>query len=280
MTRIEKRARTVRRFVAIGTCSFAGFVLSCASETGRASTGASGAGTGGTNDDGVAGGTAGTPAGGAGGGSAASDAAGGGGASGASGVSGGGGASAGGGTGAQAGASGAGASDGGVSGGGAAGFAGGGGAIGGDVDCAANPCATDQVCIPDSCESGVTTGTCSARDASRCPNGRVCGCDGVIHENRCAAYDAGKRPASLSGCEAPDDALPCNDRYCDRETEACQVVQESLCDGACLPLCPGMRTITTSSCVPLPPTCSPTGRCPCTQTDEGTTIRCQSGCIG
>lgn len=169
------------------------------------------------------------------------------------------------------------------------GDAGSGGAGAELVDCGTDPCSDSEVCVPSAAGCNVTLGQCFAASEAFCTGGAVCGCDGVIYDNRCEAYRAHVALDRVSECEQPAGTIACVDRYCDAGTESCQVVNESRCDGACLALCPGRHTVTYGACVPALPTCdaaececstclSPAAAC--TEGDDGITIVCSSGCVG
>ena len=153
---------------------------------------------------------------------------------------------------------------------------------GGDIDCSKTPCGGGEICQPyaGGCES--TVGRCLPPSAVGCVSGRVCGCDGAIHESYCDALGAGTKPTDLSRCEPPNDAVECLDKYCDLETEACQMNEETTCAaGQCFPDCPGQTTATYSVCVPRPERCEDVDQeqCSCAEKDGGVTIECRTGCV-
>ncbi|HEX9622357.1 MAG TPA: hypothetical protein VF989_19570 [Polyangiaceae bacterium] len=113
-----------------------------------------------------------------------------------------------------------------------------------------------------------------------CAAGKVCGCDGAIHENACAAYAAGTKPQNLAACTRPDGVVPCRDKFCDAATEWCQTTDNSLCPmAACYRGCPGGYTAYSSSCVPQQPMCAPSMLgCACVEGDDGIYIACFTGC--
>jgi hypothetical protein len=51
----------------------------------------------------------------------------------------------------------------------------------------------------------------------------VCGCDGQVHSNACAANMAGVDLDASGDCETPSGFFRCGDRFCDLGFEYCQV---------------------------------------------------------
>lgn len=117
----------------------------------------------------------------------------------------------------------------------------------------------------------------------------MCGCDGVVYDDRCDAYSARVSIANVSECEQPAGTIACFDRYCDASRESCQVVNDSRCDGGCFALCPGRHTVTYGACVPALtscdgaecdcPTCFPPA-VSCSEGADGFTLVCTAGCYG
>ena len=113
-------------------------------------------------------------------------------------------------------------------------------------------CAAEEYCAfePGLCGRGERAGTCRARP--RTCEGRfapVCGCDGVVYEDECAAHRRGVDLSVTGGCKANVvDFVPCGARYCDARREYCEIVLSDVFE---LP--------TDYACRPLPSACMPTG---------------------
>jgi hypothetical protein len=168
------------------------------------------------------------------------------------------------------------------------GGAGSGGAAGDEVDCSIDPCAEGEVCVPNARGCGVTEGRCFEVSEAVCPSGAVCGCDGVIYDDVCEAYAAQVGIDVLSDCDQPEGTIACYDRFCEASSESCRVVNESRCDQGCLPLCPGMHTVTYGACLPKLSSCDDAVcDCPsclpavsCLDDEDGITFTCAAGCAG
>jgi hypothetical protein len=121
--------------------------------------------------------------------------------------------------------------------------------IGGCLSNAA--CPADQYCAfsPGLCGRGPTPGACRARPASCGPErALVCGCDGVVYENECAARVAGVDLAVMGGCKTTQpDWAPCGPRFCDVHTSYCEIYLSDV-----------FEIPTTYTCRPLPAACRPT----------------------
>lgn len=76
----------------------------------------------------------------------------------------------------------------------------------------------------------IESGKCG--DASRCRaveeacDGEellACGCDGAVHESRCAAAMVGLDVQSVRACTAPEGMFACGDRYCRSGSQYCEM---------------------------------------------------------
>ena len=88
-------------------------------------------------------------------------------------------------------------------------------------------CAPNEYCVftPGLCGRGPVPGVCRPRPASCAPaHAPVCGCDGQVHNDECAAQHAGVDLAVMGGCKTvlPDWA-PCGPRFCDVRTRYCEM---------------------------------------------------------
>jgi hypothetical protein len=111
-------------------------------------------------------------------------------------------------------------------------------------------CPADQYCAfsPGLCGRGPTPGACRPRPAA-CGAERslVCGCDGVVYENECAAQVAGVDLAVMGGCKATlADWAPCGPRFCDVRTSYCEIYLSDV-----------FEIPTTYNCRLLPAACHP-----------------------
>lgn len=125
---------------------------------------------------------------------------------------------------------------------------------GGGTACTSSAeCAGDEYCrwIDDSCGVSGLSGQCTPRSDCDNGNGRpVCGCDGAVHDTRCAAQDAGIDVDFLGGCETPAGAFDCGFSFCINGDEYCQQL------GGNDP---------SAECIVLPPVCQPPD-CSCVTT--------------
>jgi hypothetical protein len=111
-------------------------------------------------------------------------------------------------------------------------------------------CGPGEFCAfsPALCGRGPVPGSCKPRPAS-CGKDHtpVCGCDGKIHDDECAAHAAGVDLDVTGSCKAvlPDWA-PCGPRYCDVRTSYCEIYLSDV-----------FEIPTTYTCRPLPAACRP-----------------------
>ena len=148
--------------------------------------------------------------------------------------------------------------DGGGGGGGAGGGAGGsvggaGGASG--VPCGAITCAATQFCdwAGNTCAGLEPMGTCRARPQG-CTTAidTVCGCDGAVYSNPCAASAAGADISEAGGCSAPAGTFACGPRFCMKGMQFCERRPS------------GMTGVAgTYTCKALPAACGATPACAC-----------------
>jgi len=115
-------------------------------------------------------------------------------------------------------------------------------------------CAATSFCdyTPDSCGRLDQQGTCRPRPGN-CDflDDPVCGCDGQVYGNKCAAQHAGVDPSEGGGCVPPQNNIPCGYRFCDGTTSYCQVAIDDT---------GGPNSFT---CKPLPDACKKTLDCSC-----------------
>lgn len=77
----------------------------------------------------------------------------------------------------------------------------------------------------------------------------MCGCDGKVYDNECAAQAAGADLAVMGGCkQGIVDWAPCGKQYCNARTHYCEILLSDVFE---LP--------TDYFCRPLPSTCLPQG---------------------
>ncbi len=146
----------------------------------------------------------------------------------------------------------------------------------------APPCSEGTYCsYPDKiCGAADGGGACTDQGApcTTIPfEGKVCGCDGQVYDDHCAAQKAGVDSSLLGGCTAPPDTYRCGDLFCDLGTTYCRKVTSDVGGYA-----------DSFSCQPLPPACAATASCLCLQTepcsaacakgtDGGFTLTCMGG---
>jgi hypothetical protein len=111
-------------------------------------------------------------------------------------------------------------------------------------------CAANEYCVfePGLCGRGPVPGTCRPRPAT-CPpaHAPVCGCDGQVHDDACAAQAAGVDLAVMGGCKAVlADWAPCGPRFCDVRTSYCEIYLSDV-----------FEIPTTYTCRALPAGCRP-----------------------
>jgi len=150
---------------------------------------------------------------------------------------------------------------GGGAGGGVGGAAGGaGGSVGGaggasGVPCGAITCAATQFCdwAGNTCAGLEPMGTCRARPQG-CTTAidTVCGCDGAVYSNPCAASAAGADISEAGGCSAPAGTFACGPRFCMKGMQFCERRPS------------GMTGVAgTYTCKALPAACGATPACAC-----------------
>lgn len=134
--------------------------------------------------------------------------------------------------------------------GGSGGMVGDGSCQGSDQSAANAQCAADELCQPHAsgCVPAITEGSCQARP-TECSDEYepVCGCDGEVHDNLCAAQMAGVAANDDEQCSPPAGTFRCGSTFCDLASEYCERAFE------------GPR-----HCKALPPACSAPGAdCAC-----------------
>ena len=116
------------------------------------------------------------------------------------------------------------------------------------------PCGAEEYCDwpTNLCGGRGEEGACEARpDGCDLLYAPVCGCDGAVYGNACAAQSAGVDVNADGGCLAPEGYAACGFRFCDTASEYCRV---SVSDVVGVP--DGFE------CVPLPEGCAP-ATCAC-----------------
>jgi hypothetical protein len=110
-------------------------------------------------------------------------------------------------------------------------------------------CAADEYCqyTPGLCGRGPSAGTCRRKPTS-CQDtySPVCGCDGQVYDNECAAHAARVDLSAMGRCSIVRDWASCGAQYCDALTSYCEIYLSDVFE---LP--------TTYSCKPLPLDCKP-----------------------
>jgi hypothetical protein len=133
-------------------------------------------------------------------------------------------------------------------------------------------CAADEYCAfkPALCGKGKKPGVCRKAAPSCAANDApVCGCDGQIHGNECAAHRAGVDLDVQGSCRQPPPRgfIPCGAHYCDASHDYCEIVLSDVFE---LP--------TDYTCKQLPAACIPLAgvarECDCFAKDT----RCLSFC--
>jgi hypothetical protein len=129
-----------------------------------------------------------------------------------------------------------------------------------------------------------------ARELIGCGSGMICGCDGQIHDNFCAAIEAGTKKAELSACTRPENVIECLDQYCAGDgAQICVIYRNYRCaGGACTTFCETLPPTFYAECVtpavsctdPFSCDCTPAGCGQCMTGEEGITVECPAGCYG
>ncbi len=87
----------------------------------------------------------------------------------------------------------------------------------------ATPCVAGAFCASESGACG-GAGRCRAvEEACEGEERSACGCDGAVHESRCAAAMVGLDVQYVHACEAPEGMFGCGDRYCRRGSQYCEM---------------------------------------------------------
>lgn len=111
------------------------------------------------------------------------------------------------------------------------------------------PCAAGEYChFPDGTCKG--TSVCVPQSAS-CDTtfGPICGCDGQVHDDQCAANGAGVDVSANGGCKAPPGQFGCASFFCALGSQYCEEL--------------GGQGLTSYSCKPLPASCGAAPSCAC-----------------
>lgn len=86
----------------------------------------------------------------------------------------------------------------------------------------ATPCVAGAYCASEFARCGDGSRCRAVEEACEGEDWRVCGCDGAVHESRCAAAMAGVDVQDADACEAPAGSFVCRDRYCRQGSEYCE----------------------------------------------------------
>jgi len=120
------------------------------------------------------------------------------------------------------------------------------------------PCAAGFYCdFPtNDCGAAERPGRCAPRPDS-CADiyDPVCGCDGTVYSNTCAAASAGEDVNSGGGCMPPRGSFGCGPRFCSLMPPRTEYCQRQISDIADMPHM--------YSCLPNPVTCSRLPLCMC-----------------
>jgi len=138
---------------------------------------------------------------------------------------------------------------------------------------AALPCAVGQYCESPNftCGAGPLAGHCVPQPTACEPGGPVvCGCDGAVHPNACAARQQGVDLSQQSSCPSPVGEFACGPLFCTLSTEICRRIitvggPVPLDDFACLAAPAGCA----SGCCKLCPACPANGGCTEICSDDG-----------
>jgi len=113
--------------------------------------------------------------------------------------------------------------------------------------CPNGACAANEYCAhtPALCGKGHAVGLCRPRTEACTPHVPVCGCNGKVYPDDCAAHASGVDLSELGGCSEPvPDFIPCGQRYCDSRESYCEIYLSDV-----------LEPPTTHVCRSLPPAC-------------------------